>query len=302
MASIRPIRRMLRACILACVVESAVRAAGGAYSAHAQIAVPMGPMSVQNVTVATISFSEAYNSEQSQGNYWNALLLLNSGTEHQIAPLILKTTSMVRLGATYLDIPSTTNAVRVTENDLFVEGAVIYPAGWMMNPYISASIRTPITETFNLMGNHRVRMAKFWDPVTSMQGLGFAYILGGPFGRINMRVGGAMQQIRSHDHTMLTDDRSTPAINEAYKAQTGLEHVDDVYLVIDTAITYTGRLALFSAFEDLDVWTVRFDSSLQFRFLRFLAFTWNLGITNDIRVSPRTIFRHTVNFGIIQNF
>ena len=61
-----------------------------------------------------------------------------------------------------------------TENRLLGEVLLTYPAGWQVDPFVSASFSTQLTESFRMLNGKKVRTAHFGDPVTSQQSLGFA--------------------------------------------------------------------------------------------------------------------------------
>jgi len=101
-----------------------------------------------------------------------------------------------------------------TNNNLFGEIMLKYPMKWELDPYISASFRTQLTESFRISKNILVRTANFWDPVTSQQAIGFSYKhkLNRDF--VNFRLGISTKQLGALNHTQMTDDRTTKDIKK----------------------------------------------------------------------------------------
>jgi len=268
----------------------------------AQVISPPRPVAAQSYTTMSLSLAESFNSMQPSGNFLMMRLYLNTSTLENMGPFIFKGGGMVRLGGTYIDASNAHEAVRVTDNELFSEAALIYPVGWPVNPYVAANVRTSITETFSYSSIAKTRFAKFWDPVMSLEGFGLAYNASGGWGMLNTRLGLGLQQVRAEDHPALTDDPSTRGVVERYKAPPGIEHATDASLRLDSTIGCNLRLGMFSSFDDMSVWTVRFDGDMRFRFWRFLEFAWTLGIMHDIRVSRRTHVAHSITFGLTHEF
>jgi len=61
-----------------------------------------------------------------------------------------------------------------TDNELFAEGTLRYPRGWLVDPFVSANARTQITESFIVTAVGKRTTAKFRDPITTTQTFGLA--------------------------------------------------------------------------------------------------------------------------------
>jgi hypothetical protein len=208
----------------------------------------------------------------------------------------------MKLGASYLD--DTTSAesypCRVNDNEVFLESQFAYTLGWRVNPYVAANIRTLATEAFVYSTVGRTRIAKFWDPVTSQQSIGFSYISMGSAGSLSTRVGASLQQIRAHDHTQSSDDPATPTIHERYSAQSGIECVSEASVRLDSAISYGGKLAILGSFKQPDVWSVRSENIVRVQVWKFIGVTLELDLVHDIKQTRRTQFRQLLTLGLLQ--
>lgn len=226
-----------------------------------------------------------------------------STTNHwTTGPLQIKAVVNTRLGATYLDDSTTTEKVRVTDNEVFAEGVISYSLGWQVSPYISAGFRTSVTEAFSYGPTSKFRVARLWDPVTSQQALGWTYTYLRSHSVLSTRLGISLQQVRAKDHTQMSDDPKTPREKEAYKAQSGIEWVSDAVLRLDTNISFNGRLTLMSSFQESEIWMVRSENIIQFRLWKFVGATLAFNIIHDIRQTRRTQFKQSLMLGIVQEF
>ncbi len=257
-----------------------------------------------NGTSVNFSFAQAFSSNWFWGeeNFFAVKLNIRSRDERKAGPFVFRNYLTVGIGANYQDDSIPENMVRVGENDLFGELLIAYPVSWRVDPYIAASLRTSITESFQYYGPSRMRVASLWDPVTSRQSTGLQYMLVGGQNMFNTRVGVAIQQIRAKYNTMLTDDYTTFDVKEAYRPQSGIEFVNDATLRGDSTLTYEGKLTLFGSFEDLSVWTVEWKNETRFRLWKSIGLTWTFNVLHDIRQTRRTQFKHSVMLGLNQDF
>lgn len=267
---------------------------------------PPPPMPIFNMyDMGSVSFSFAQsasaNWQQGEEDYFALKFALNSRKQISAGPVLLRTNIITALGANYKDDSIPENALRVGDNDMFGELVVVYPVRWIMDPYISGSFRTSITESFQYFFLPRTRVASLWDPVTSQQGAGFTYMVMGQSGMFNTRLGVSLQQIRARYQTQMSDDYMTPEI-EQYKSQSGIEFVNEGTLRQDSTLTYTGRLSLFGSFQELGVWSVRWENETRFRLWKFFGLTWTFNVLHDIKQTRRTQFKQAIMLGILQDF
>jgi len=205
------------------------------------------------------------------------------------------------IGGSYRADSIPQNAFRLSDNEAFAEAIIVLPLGWRVNPYASANFRTPLTESFAVAGMQRTRMANLWDPVTSQQALGGTFFLGNNTAACISRLAFTLQQLRARHHTQQTNDARTPE-TETYKAQSGIEWVNEISAHIDSSLTYTGRFGMFGSFDDLGVWAVRSENELRVKVWKFIGVTWNFTAVQDIQQTRRTQLRQSLMLGIVQDF
>lgn len=187
-----------------------------------------------------------------------------------------------------------------TKNNIFLEGKLIYPFGWLLDPYISASGQTQITDMFKYQGERRVPTAKLWDPVTSIQSSGFTFKV--KLDSINSTIfnmAATLRQIRSDVYTQLADDRTTTDIVENYRAEVGLTLSNEMNIKLDEKnAVLKSKVIVFSKYEDLEKWAYQQQIELQTTFLDVCVFSFKIALNYDEDVSKQLNYNQSMNFGI----
>ena len=187
-----------------------------------------------------------------------------------------------------------------TKNNLFLEGKIIYPFGWVLDPFISASGQTQITDMYKYQGENRVQSAKLWDPVTSIQSSGFTFKV--PIDSSNtttFNLATTLRQIRSSEFTTLSDDRETKDISEAYKAEIGFTVSNEFFIILDkNNATLKSKLTIFSKYEDLEKWAYQQQIELQTKFLDICVLSFKLGLNYDEDVSKQLNYNQSMQLGV----
>jgi hypothetical protein len=234
-------------------------------------------------------------------NYFNVRINAQSVGDVEKGKWVIKRSINANLGARYSQDSSAFQPVRVSDNEFFAEMVGSYKMGWSINPYVSASLKTPITESFIYGTSYRRRTASFWDPVTTMQSIGFSYISYAGFDYYSARAGFALYQTRARTNSVLTDNWFTPQI-EYFKSESGIESVSEANVTIDSAIYLMGRLELFGSLKHLDVWMVNSRNQARFRVWKFIDAVLAFDIIHDIRLSRRTQWRQSLMIGVSKQF
>ena len=147
---------------------------------------------------------------------------------------------------------------RTNDNEIYYESVLIRRIGWKVNPYIDATFRTAITKGFDYGSDPALQIADFFDPAYFTQGIGFAYDENGAF---KQRIGIAFKQtIADKFASLYSDDPETMNEVEKFKFESGLESVSEVNYEFLENMSYYGYLRLFTRFNKLDKWDVRWDN------------------------------------------
>ncbi len=182
-----------------------------------------------------------------------------------------------------------------TDNSLLLENVLTYNVGWATNPFVSNTIITTLAEGYSYATSVPVPIANFFDPGYVTQSLGFAYTSSNDF---TTRLGIASQEIFANKFRQYTDNPSTIDKVEAFKLETGFESVSRAKLHIADNMLLTTGLRLFTRFNDLTVWDVRWDNLIvaKVNSLINVNFTYELVYQKD--QSPRTQMKEGLQLGV----
>jgi len=183
---------------------------------------------------------------------------------------------------------------RTNNNEIFLESVLSYQAGWSIDPFISNSVRTQITKGYDYKVEPVVSIADFFDPGYITQSIGFAY---NQYEKVTTRMGVAFQEVFTNEFHSYSDDPETNKI-EKFKFETGIESVTDAEFGVMENITYKSKLRLFSRFESLDVWDVRWDNNLVAKVNSFINVNINFLLVHEISQSRRTQMKEALQLGI----
>ncbi len=146
---------------------------------------------------------------------------------------------------------------RTTDNELYLESVLSYNIGWAIDPYVSNIVRSAIATGYKYDADSTYKIAGFFDPGYVTQSIGFTY---DKLENFTTRLGFAVQETFTSKYTQYADDPTTPEIEKS-KVETGLESVTTAELTLQQNLLYKSNLRLFTRFESMDVWDVRWDNS-----------------------------------------
>ncbi len=182
---------------------------------------------------------------------------------------------------------------RTNDNELFIETVVSKNIGWVIDPFFSNNIRTPIATGYNYKDSI-TKIVGFFDPGYVTQSLGFTY---GGLSGFKFRTGVAVQEIFTNRFRVYTDDKTTPE-TEAFKYETGLESVAEADYNIAENLNIKSNLRLFSRFEQMDVWDVRWDNIITAKITEYINVNFNFLLLHDIKQTRRTQLKEALQLGI----
>ena len=243
-----------------------------------------------------INLSQIAFKDWTQGGT-NALaytLFSNFGVIYFDNPWKWRTSLKAAFGRTKLE----EQGYRTTDNELYFESIVTRKIGWAVDPYFALTIRSAITKGYDYKVDPAVQIVGLFDPGYFTEAIGFKYSQGEIF---SSRLGIAIQQtIADKFATLYTDDSETPEL-EKFKFDTGLESVTEVKYNFYDNMTYLSFLRLFSRFNSLDVWDVRWDNTIAAKVNNYITVNFNVVLVHEISQSRRTQFKEALNIGISYN-
>jgi hypothetical protein len=205
---------------------------------------------------AGINISQIALSNWTQGgeNQLTWTLTGNGGYDYFSKKWNFRNTLKITYGRTKLGSQN----FRTNDNELFLELILSKHLGWDVDPFLSNSIRTPVTAGYNYKVEPFQKKADFFDPGYIIQSIGFTYDKHALF---QTRLGFAVQETFTNKYRQYSDDPKTKKI-EAFKLETGFESVTSFQQTIYDNMIIKSSLRLFTRFENLDVWDVRWDNSI----------------------------------------
>ncbi|MCF8242305.1 MAG: DUF3078 domain-containing protein [Melioribacteraceae bacterium] len=188
--------------------------------------------------------------------------------------------------------------IRTTDNEFFFETVLSYKIlGWEVNPFISNLVRSAITSGYDYKTTPKTKIADFFDPGYVTQSIGFTYDKHENF---RTRLGIAFQETFTREDALAlaySDDPETAEI-EKFKFETGLESVTDMKLNVDKNLIYQSKLRLFTRFEDIDIWDVRWDNTITAEVNSWLNVNLSVIIIHEVSQTVKTQFKEALQIGI----
>ncbi len=173
-----------------------------------------------------------------------------------------------------------------TDNEFSLDNVLLYKAGWVVEPFFSDEIITTLTGGYN---NKDSLIANFFDPGYVTQSVGFSY---DKLGAFTTRLGLATQEIFTNKHRQYTEDST------AFQLKTGLESVSHAKLQIADNMLLTTGLRLFTTFNHLDIWDVRWDNAIVAKVNSFIVVNFNFQLVYQKQQSLKTQIMEGLQLGV----
>lgn len=183
-----------------------------------------------------------------------------------------------------------------TDDELYLESIISYKLGWSIDPYAALTARTQFTPGYKDSSGVMNRTSGFFDPGYLMQSVGCQY---SPADYISMRAGVAFKETFTSAYTWYgyADNPKTPE-REAFRFQTGIEFGSTLNLPIMENILLSSSLNLFSAFNSLDVWDVRWDNALTGKVNNYVNVSLLVQVLHEVAQTKRTQMKQALAIGL----
>ncbi len=189
-----------------------------------------------------------------------------------------------------------------TANNIYGQLMLSYPLGWRMDPYVSVNTTTQPVVSYRQLEERFMRTAKFWDPVTIRESMGFAYSYRKERNMINTSIGLSFQQIRADMHYQLTDDYKTKDLIERYKTESGISLKNDMMLQLSEKISYRNSVDLFTTFDEPDKWAVKFENQFSIKIWKIFGIAIDCNIYYDDNQMASLQYGQNTQLGIVSMF
>jgi hypothetical protein len=180
------------------------------------------------------------------------------------------------------------------DNNFYLETILSRKIYWAVDPFISNTIRTPLTIGYNYKVNPFVSIADFFDPGYLTQSVGFVYSKVTGF---TTRLGFAVQEVFTKKYSALynIDPESHEAKN--FRIEAGLESASTAEFTLADNLFYKGNLRLFTRYKSMDVWDVRWDNAVIAKINDFLNVNLTYLFIYEKAQSPTAQMKESLQLG-----
>lgn len=241
------------------------------------------PAGIAGLNISQISLS---NWTQGGENALAFVLYGNFGLNYFDNPWGFANTLKLAIGKTKLG----NQDYRTSDNEIFMENLVSYEAGWFAKPYFSNTLRSVILPGYDYSGDTPKQKSAFFDPGYLIQSMGLIYEYSKNF---STRLGFGLQET----FTSKSPNFST-ANTETFKFESGIESVTKANFKLGNNLVYGTELRLFSAFNAMDIWDVRWDNMLTAQINKYINVNLNVLVVNDIDQSKKTQIKEALQIGL----
>ena len=188
--------------------------------------------------------------------------------------------------------------LRKTDDEIYFESLLIYQLGSVINPYVSATVRTQFAPGYRYADDgSSTEVSRFFDPGYLTQSAGVAWQ---PSSIFTERIGVALREIVTSRHTGYSRDPDTGE-EKTFRVVGGPESVTTLEWPFAENMKLSSRLELFAPFNKLDRVIVRNDNVITASVNRYINVSFNVQVINDVNVSPRTQIKQTLSLGFTYN-
>jgi hypothetical protein len=245
------------------------------------------PVSEIAINISQIAFS---NWTQGGQNSLTWAFITSNGLGYNVGTWSKRTNLKISYGRTKISGEES----RVNDNEFFLETVVSKKIGWIVDPFFSNNIRTPIANGYDYTVDPTVQIVGFFDPGYVTQSIGFQY---SHVEGLKVRIGAAVQEIFTNRFRRYTDDPETLDKVEAFDYETGIETAAEADYLIGDNFNIKSNLRLFTRFEQFDVWDIRWDNLLTAKINDFINVNFNVLLLYDIKQTRRTQLKEALQLG-----
>jgi hypothetical protein len=253
----------------------------------------------------SLSFSQSYSKDWQSGekHILESSLFFENKTNFNIDKFNNASTIKIALGCQLVRDKdySGVDYFTPTDNELYFDYQLKYMLGWLLDPFVSFTVSTPVVESFILSQSKRSVTSAFRDPITTMQGMGFAFSLNDSIKTITSRIGVSLKQVRAHLNTRLTDDYSTSGVIERYKPESGINFKTELTYYISKDLIYRSNAEFFGTFKILELWTVKWQNEIQVNIWKFLCILIKADVYYDEKQKAELQFKQSTRFAVAAN-
>jgi len=182
---------------------------------------------------------------------------------------------------------------RTSENEFFFQTVLSKYIGWVLDPFISNTVKTAISAGYDYKTTPITKIADFWDPGYLTQSLGFIY---NKSEAISTRLGIAFQETFTNKFQNYSADKNGNL--KKFRFDTGIESVTEGHFNLYTNMMLKSSLRLFSRFESMDVWDIRWDNVIVSKINDLFNVSLAWLVVYEKQQSPKTQLKEGLQLGV----
>ena len=245
------------------------------------------PKGVAGINISQISLD---NWTQGGDNAMTYTLTGNFGLDYNSEDWAFTNSLKISYGQTKIG----DDAYKTNDNEFYLETVYSRKIGWEIDPYVSNTVRTTVAPGYTYSDEGDTQIAAFFDPGYLSQSLGFAY---NRSKIVKTRLGVGFQETFTDKFTKYSDDPETIDEIEDFKFETGIESVTDVEYGFMENMLFKSKLRLFTRFDHLDIWDVRWDNTLSAKINKFFVVNLNVIVIYEKSQSLETQIKEALQLG-----
>jgi len=185
---------------------------------------------------------------------------------------------------------------RTNDNTLYFESLLFKKENWTVDPFIGVSVRTGLTRGYDYKETPPAPTADLFDPGYLTQSTGFVYNRVTGF---TTRLGIALQEVFADKFdTLYNKDTKTGEVKKVL-VDTGLESVTTAEYSFAENLLYKGNLRLFTRFNSLDVWDIRWENEVVAKINNFLNVNVTYLFLYEKAQSPTAQMKESLQLGFV---
>ncbi|MBN1541402.1 DUF3078 domain-containing protein [candidate division KSB1 bacterium] len=191
------------------------------------------------------------------------------------------------------------NSSKKSVDEIGVESVLTYKIGKYLNPYSAVTGRTQLTAGYDYSTDPQIEISNLFDPAYFTQSIGIGYK---PSEMLQTRMGAAIKETLTRDHSRYADDPDTVDKIEKNRIEFGLESVTDLHKKIAENILLTTKLELFSNLEGTKEIDIRWDSLFSSKISKYIDVNFNVQFFYDRDISKKRQIKQALSLGLFYNF
>jgi hypothetical protein len=177
---------------------------------------------------------------------------------------------------------------RISINELVFDGLYNYKLPQQWSAYAAGGYRSAIVNGYDYSVDPKLEKASFNDPGYFTASFGAQKDFSQKPYYFTSRAGVGVKYTTAQEHYEFgyANDPDTPELDKD-KLETGLDSVTDLNAKISDDLLFVSKLALFSSFEAMDVWDVRWENTLTAKINKYVNTQFQFTAVFDKDVSGR---------------